>query len=120
MLGHPAGDPMIADPAAAGVHVEHAPEDLAILADHNPYTQLQAEGRDCLDPLQHPLANSLNHAGLGQNVLTLNGAVAWHDTPLAGAELPDGTRDHLYRPAEGDVLDGENIPRHERDSYLVP
>lgn len=120
MLGHPAGDPAIADPAASGVHLETSPEDLVILADHNPYTQLQGEGRECLDPAAAPLANSLNHAGAGQNVLTLDGCVAWHDTPLAGALLPDGTRDHIYLPAAGDVRDAENVPRHERDSYLVP
>jgi len=120
MLGHPANDPKIADPAAAGVHVETSPADLVVLADHNPYTQLKGENRECLDPDAAPLANSLNHAGRGQNVLTLDGRVAWFDTPLAGAELPAGSRDNIYRPASGKVTDAENIPRHDRDSYLVP
>jgi hypothetical protein len=120
MLGHPWGDPSVAEPEAARIRIDASPEDLAILADHNPYTQLRGEGRDGLDPNAEPLANSLNHGGDGQNVFYLSGSVAWHSTPLCGAVLGDGTRDNIYRPARGSVLDPRNIPRHARDSYLVP
>lgn len=120
MLGHPLGDASVADPCAGRVLLHSSPPDLAVMADHNPYTQLQGEDRPCLDPQAHPLANSLNHAGRGQNVLYLNGAVTWHTTPLCGARLGDGTRDNIYRPGAGSVLDPENVPRHVRDSFLVP
>lgn len=120
MLGHPRSDWAVADPAAARVHIDQSPHDLVILADHNPYTQLQGEDRPYLDPDSHPLANSLNHAGRGQNVLYLDGCVTWQTTPECGARLDDGGRDNIYRPAEGSPLDPRNIPRHVRDSYLVP
>jgi len=120
MLGHPANDSNIADPAAGGVHLDNSPADLAILADHNPYTQLRGACRPGLDPDADPLANSLNHAGRGQNVLYLDLSVVWHTSPECGARLPGGTRDNIYRPAEGGVTDPRNIPRHVRDSYLVP
>jgi type II secretory pathway pseudopilin PulG len=120
MLGHRQGDPAVADPEAGSLHIDYAPPDLAIVADHNPYTQMRGENRPRVDPEAEPLANSLNHAGQGQNVLTVDGRVAWHATPLCGAVLGDGTRDHIYRPAAGAVRDPANIPRHVRDSYLVP
>jgi prepilin-type processing-associated H-X9-DG protein len=120
MLGHRAGDPSVADPNAAMVHVDRSPPDLAILADHNPYTCIRGTNRRCLDPEKEPTANSLNHGGRGQNVLYLDGRVQWHDTPECGAELPDGGRDNIYRPAAGSVTDPTNIPRHVKDSYLVP
>ena len=120
VLGHIFGDPAVASPQAAFVHLERSPSDLAILADHNPYTIIRGTRREFLDPNEHPTANSLNHAGRGQNVLYLDGRVQWHTTPECGAGLPDGSRDNIYRPATGAVCDPENIPRHERDSYLVP
>jgi len=120
MLGHPGNDCRVADPNAGGVHLESSPPDLAILADHNPYTQLSGACRPGLDPAADPQANSLNHAGRGQNVLYVDLSVAWHTTPLCGARLPDGTRDNIYRPAAGGVTDPQNVPRHARDSYLVP
>ncbi len=120
MLGYRFGDPAVASPQAAFVHLERSPGDLAILADHNPYTAIRASDRERLDPAEHPAANSLNHAGRGQNVLYLDGRVQWHTSPECGAELPDGSRDNIYRPARGQVCDPENIPRHQKDSYLVP
>lgn len=120
MLGHGQGDPDVADPAAGRLHLEYSPPDVAVLADHNPYTQLEGEGREVRDPDAEPLANSMNHAGRGQNVLYVDGSVAWRETPLCGAQLGDGTRDHIYRPAAGSVLDPTNIPRRESDSFLVP
>jgi len=120
MLGHPNGDWAVADRRAAEVHVELSPPELVILGDHNPYTELQGEARPRVDPEAEPLANSLNHGGRGQNVLYLSGTVAWSTTPECGAILGDGSRDNIYRPAAGDVQDPRNIPRHEKDSYLVP
>jgi prepilin-type processing-associated H-X9-DG protein len=120
MLGHPMCDPSVAEPEASMFHVERSPSDLAILADHNPYTCIRGTGRRCLDPDKEPTANSLNHGGRGQNVLYLDGRVQWHTTPECGAALPDGTRDNIYRPAAGAVTDPTNIPRHRKDSYLVP
>ena len=120
VLGHIFGDPAVAAPQAAFVHLERSPRDLAILADHNPYTCIRGTNRECLDPDEHPMANSLNHAGRGQNVLYLDGRVMWQTSPECGATLPDGSRDNIYRPATGAVCDPQNIPRHEKDSYLVP
>jgi prepilin-type N-terminal cleavage/methylation domain-containing protein len=120
VLGWRGGDPSISPSEAEAVHLDYSPQDLAILADHNPYTQLQGECRQCLDPLEEPLANSLNHRGQGQNVLYLDGRVFWQTTPECGALLPDGTCDNIYRPAVGAVTDPTNIPRHTKDSYLVP
>lgn len=120
MLGHHGISPQIADPDAGILHRDNSPYDLAIMADHNPYTQMRGEGRAVLCPSKHPQANSLNHGGEGQNVLYLGGNVLWHDTPLCGARLDDGTHDNIYLPAAGGVDDPENVPRHIRDSYLVP
>ena len=120
MLGHRLSNPCVADPEAGRVHIDNGPRDLAILADHNPYTEIQGEGRPKLDPLKAPLANSLNHAGRGQNVLYLNGRIQWHTTPECGAAVPDGGCDNIYRPAAGSVTDPQNIPRRVWDSYLVP
>lgn len=120
MLGHRLCDPTVADPEAASLHVDRSPSDLAILADHNPYTCVRGTSRQCLDPDEQPAANSLNHGGRGQNVLYLDGRVQWHTTPECGAESLDGTRDNIYRPDRGGVTDPTNIPRHVKDSYLVP
>ncbi len=112
-------------PGACGVSVRrlhrcHSPPDLAILADHNPYTELRGLNRPRLDPTEHPSANSLNHGGAGQNVLYLGGHVIWSDTPACGASLPGGECDNIYRPGQGAVRDPRNIPESRRDSYLVP
>jgi prepilin-type N-terminal cleavage/methylation domain-containing protein len=120
LLGHRRNNPAIAEPAAGALLLDHSPPDLAILADHNPYTELQGEARPCRDSDAEPLANSLNHQGRGQNVLYLNGSILWSSTPECGATLDDGARDNIYRPAVGQVTDPRNIPRHVRDSYLVP
>jgi hypothetical protein len=105
---------------SGALHMLWSPADLAILADHNPYTQLQGEARPCLDPTAAPLANSLNHAGAGQNVLYMNGNVQWCETPACGAVLGHGTYDNIYLPASGSATDPTNVPRNSKDSYLVP
>jgi prepilin-type N-terminal cleavage/methylation domain-containing protein len=107
-------------PGSGALQMQGPPAGLAILADHNPYTQLQGEARTCLDPTAAPLANSLNHAGAGQNVLYLNGSVQWCDTPECGAALGNGTHDNIYLPAGGSVIDPTNVPHNNKDSYLVP
>ncbi len=119
-LGHSEIPYHLACSEAAGVHADLSPPDMVILADHNPYTQMRGEGREVLDPQQFPDANSLNHGGEGQNVLYLSGTVVWQTTPFCGPRLDDGTHDNIYLPAAGDVTDPANVPRHARDSYLVP
>ncbi len=107
-------------PGSGALHMQWSPSDLAILADHNPYTQLQGEARPSLDPTAAPQANSLNHAGRGQNVLYLNGSVLWCDTPECGATLGSGRYDNIYLPASGSATDPANVPQNNKDSYLVP
>lgn len=107
-------------PGSGALNMQWSPADLAVLADHNPYTQLQGEARPCLDPAVAPLANSLNHAGAGQNVLYLNGSVLWCETPECGAALGNGTYDNIYMPASGSVIDPANVPLNNKDSFLVP
>jgi hypothetical protein len=47
------------------------------------------------------VANSPNHAGLGQNVLFVNGSVRWYTRPFAG---PGG--DHIYLNRNAQVSAG--------------
>jgi type II secretory pathway pseudopilin PulG len=79
-------------------------------------------------PFELAMANSNNHAKVGQNVLYATGQVEWKTTPFCGVE-----NDNIYtalsaqpfdsRPTR---LDGRGVcgpqysPAHARDSYLVP
>jgi len=119
-FAHPATDPAVTPPENATTHWLVHPQDLAILADRNPYTRVQFTRQPILSADARPAANSLNHGGAGQNVLYLSGRVEWHETPLAGPTRTGGLRDNIYRPDEGRPDDPENIPRSLRDSYLVP
>ena len=121
-FAHPATDPAVSDPRNATTHRHLHPADLAILADRNPYTRpdLRMLRQPILSPDAAPEANSLNHHGRGQNVLYLEGHVAWQTTPRCGAVRPGGDRDNIYWPDAGRPDDPENVPRSVWDSFLVP
>jgi hypothetical protein len=121
---HPATSPEIADPRNATTRIGVHPQDLAILADRNPYTRTDLVNQPIVSPTDQPEANSLNHRGLGQNVLYLGGEVQWQETPCCGPcggpLRPEGLRDNIYWPEAGLPDDPENVPRSIYDSYLVP
>jgi len=119
-FAHPDVDPQIVDPINATTHRTVHPEDLAIVADRNPYTRLAITRQPTVSPDDEPEANSLNHNSRGQNVLYLGGYVEWHTSPRCGARRPDGTRDAIYWPDEGRPDDPLNVPRSPSDSFLVP
>lgn len=100
-------------------HLRH-PQDLAILADRNPYTRTDLVRQSVVSADDQPEANSLNHGGQGQNVLYLAGEVLWEDTPCCGPLRPDGTRDNIYWPDGGRPDDPVEIPRWYGDSFLAP
>jgi hypothetical protein len=110
----------VARPGAPTTHRAVHPSGLAVCADRNPYTRQPMTRQPTVSPEAEPEANSLNHHGAGQNVLYLSGEVRWADTPRCGALRCDGTRDHIYRPDEGDPTDPRNLPRSPADSFLVP
>jgi competence protein ComGC len=119
-LAHSETDPLVARPGAPTTHRAVHPSGLAVCADRNPYTRQPMTRQPTVSPEAEPEANSLNHHGAGQNVLYLSGEVRWADTPRCGALRCDGTRDHIYRPDEGDPTDPRNLPRSPADSFLVP
>ena len=102
---------------------------MAVLADRTPcirYTGLPyGSGTYSIDiglPPGRPArrANSLNHAGRGQNVAFVDGRVRWAPTPTVG---PGG--DNIYTVwAGGDRSGGRiapgSMPRGPTDSFLVP
>jgi anti-sigma factor RsiW len=94
----------IKDPALAAVS-----ENMAILSDASPAF---AENTFRSDLARK---SSPNHGGDGQNVLYLQGNVAWRPTPAAGVSgdnifLADGVEDY----------DGDEAPTKETDSFLLP
>jgi type II secretory pathway pseudopilin PulG len=93
---------------------------LAVMADRNPYTRTRLVRQPVVSPDDQPEANSLNHGGMGQNVLYLDGSVQWQGSPLCGAVRPSGLRDNIYWPDAGLPTDPQNIPRSVDDSFLVP
>jgi hypothetical protein len=117
---HPGTGEATSDPRNGTTRLGVHPPGLAILADRNPYTRPQGTRQPLLSPDAFPEANSLNHRGTGQNVLALDGSVAWHETPECGAVRPDGSRDNIYWPDAGRPNDPENVPRSLGDSFLVP
>jgi hypothetical protein len=119
-LAHPGTTADVAPAANATTHLTGHPADLAVLADRNPYTRPGLVRQTVVSPFADPAANSLNHAGTGQNVAYLSGAVEWHETPCCGAARGDGTRDNIYWPDDGWPDDPLAVPGHERDSHLVP
>ncbi len=119
-FGHPATAPAVARLGTPTTNLAVHPPDLAVCADRNPYTRTDLVRHPTLSPEEAPLANSLNHHGVGQNVLYLSGEVRWCTTPRAGARRRDGTRDNIYRPEAGRPDDPLNIPRSRTDSFLVP
>ena len=119
-FAHPATDPAVSDPRNATTHRHLHPADLAILADRSPYTRPQLTRQFIVSPDAEPEANSPNHHGRGQNVLYLEGQVAWQATPRCGAVRPGGDRDAIYWPDAGRPDDPENVPRSVWDSFLVP
>jgi len=123
-FAHPATSPAVADPRNATTHTFLHPPTLAVLADRNPYTRPRGTRQPVVaaedETEDAPEPNSLNHGGAGQNVLYLNGEVAWHETPRCGPVRADGRPDHIYRPDAGAPDDPQNIPRAVDDAYLVP
>jgi len=119
-FAHPGTGEATSDPRNATTRLGVHPPRLAVLADRNPYTRPQGARQPTLSPDKSPQTNSLNHRGKGQNVLALDGSVEWHETPNGGAFRPDGSRDNIYWPDEGQPDDPENIPRSVGDSFLVP
>jgi hypothetical protein len=110
----------VARPGAATTQRAYHPADLAVCADRNPYTRTDLVRQPTVSADADPGANSPNHHGAGQNVLYLNGEVAWRTTPWCGALRSDGRRDHIYRPDAGRPDDPLNVPRSAADSFLVP
>lgn len=105
--------------------------DLAYAADRNPGIRTAAESDDDPDDVTQPaieasasvmrLGNSNNHAKTGQNVLYMDGRVAWSEHPLAGC-----LDDNIYTRAAGpagaatDRADPLSAPRDVMDSLLLP
>ena len=92
------------DPALAAVS-----ENMAILSD--------ATSAMVGNTFRPDLANksSLNHGGDGQNVLYLQGNVAWRPTPAAGV-----SGDNIFLADGVDNYDGTEAPTNDTDSFLLP
>jgi prepilin-type processing-associated H-X9-DG protein len=83
---------------------------MVILADQNP---LFVNGRFLPDRLDNPV--STNHDGDGQNVLYIDGHVAWAVQPTAGV---DG--DNIYLVDHVSDYDGDEHPGDATDTFLMP
>lgn len=119
-FAHPDTDPDLVGMEAATTHQPfHSPR-LPVLADRNPYTRTDLVRQPIVSPDEQPEANSLNHNGVGQNVLYLGGDVQWQETPRCGEVRADGRRDNIYWPDAGRPDDPLNLPRDPADSFLVP
>jgi type II secretory pathway pseudopilin PulG len=60
------------------------------------------------------MMNSLNHGGVGQNVLYNDGRVTWVTTPFCGVN-----RDHIY-VRHFNPRNAELMPSHKHDTVLIP
>jgi len=117
---HPGTHPGVAYTGPATTNRTYHPLDMAICADRNPYTRVDAVRQPVVSAEDFPDANSLNHHGAGQNVLYLAGHVQWRTTPWCGSWRHDNRRDNIYWPDRGLPDDPLNLPRAPADSFLVP
>jgi len=96
-------------------HLAAVARQMAILADSSPLFENSRFLRELLRRTTHQELTSRNHGTAGQNVLYLDGTVAWRESPLAGV---DG--DNIY--LAGDIVDyrGNETPTTGTDSFLLP
>ena len=94
----------INDPTLAAVS-----DNMAILSDGNP----AFVGNSFQPDRAHK--SSPNHGGDGQNVLYLQGNVAWRPTPAAGV-----SGDNIFLAEGVEDYDGDETPSNDTDSFLLP
>jgi len=92
------------DPTLAAVS-----ENMAILSDASPVFVGNTYRADLANKSSH------NHGGDGQNVLYLQGNVAWRATPAAGV-----SGDNIFLAEGVDDYDGDEAPTNDTDSFLLP
>jgi hypothetical protein len=99
------------DPAGTRLVIEQYPQ-FPVLADENPYLLL---GPRIVG--SWPGDNSRNHPrAAGQNVLRLNGAVRWQNSPWCGRN----SGDNIWQRGQWAQLEAFEAPPEGPDAYLFP
>ena len=98
------------------IRLDLARPGLAVLADKNPRFVAQ-NGKLVFDTGSSENAMSRQHRSAGQNILTLDGAARWSDSPVAR-----GDDDNVWTKAgfEGTYVGNEVPTNGNQDSFLVP
>ena len=99
------------------LRLEEAPF-MAVLADRNPLLEVQ-DDQMVFNPNTPFNTPSRAHRGMGQNVLTANGSVAWSVSPTIEVPDADGS-DNIWTAAGIDFYTGTEVPADPYDSMLVP
>jgi type II secretory pathway pseudopilin PulG len=90
------------------------PKDFGIGADRNECRSRYHNTSPNAPEADLRMMNSLNHKGLGQNVLYNDGRVVWVTTPFCGVD-----RDHIYTRTFRQY-ESPNMPSHKHDTVLIP
>lgn len=99
------------------LRLDEAP-DMAVLADRNPIFDVQGD-RIVFNPSVSMNAPSRAHRGMGQNVLTADGAVTWRVSPTLVLPNNDAT-DNIWTATGINFYNGNEVPADPYDSFLVP
>lgn len=97
----------------------HEAPDMVVLADRNPLFTVTHDDRIVFDSMIPLNAASKAHRGIGQNVLTANGVVAWQIRPTVEAYDRPGV-DNIWAASGVDTYTGKETPADPFDVFLVP
>ncbi len=93
-----------------------------VIVDASPVVRRAKERR-----LINPLANSMNHAGKGQNAIFSDGSVEWLNSPVLKSGdniwLPRSLEQiisKLRQPTQAEPINGVEMPEAKDDAFVVP
>ena len=93
--------------------------DTIILASRSPMAApMHSESATIFQPVGS--TNSRSHGGNGQNVIMIDGAILWMDTPIMGTR--EGHQDNIWLPPDagnGTLPDTVGLQKHQRDNFLA-